>query len=242
MLRRRTLALSIVTLLALVLEGSPAASAAQPPRVGAVSCASTAHSTFWPWLDWAPGLLGRRINPRVDALWKLDATLIGCSGTQSGGNPKLPGPVDHGEVKIRARAVDHSCYQVSQYGLAVKSLRIKWYDAQGRKLGVTSARSGNVSWAGLGAGIPSWMTGIDLPPGVSPTVPPGIVTVSIATVGDARSSAFPGEAVSVTGPADQVIDDFPQLPCSYTYPPVNMGLGYFDFTGAHGPSTLSIGP
>src|SRR6476660_1567414 len=103
----------------------PVAHAGPPPLVGTVACALTAASTFNPPLNYQRGRLGRRVGPNANAKWSLVGTLTGCTGSQTGGNPNTPGPVDHGDVLVRGKAVGHQCTSLTASGMTIRNVRIK---------------------------------------------------------------------------------------------------------------------
>ena len=52
-------------------------------------------------------------------------TLTGCTGSQTGGNPRIPGPIDHGDVLVKGKAVGHQCTTLTASGMTIKIVRIK---------------------------------------------------------------------------------------------------------------------
>ncbi len=234
-------ALAVVVAIAAAgsLVGTGVAQAAPPPITGSVSCALSGPVTFSPPLGYAPGLLGKHVGPNGNTKATIASSLTGCSGAQAGGNPKLPGPIDHGILRGKGLAVKHSCASFSTSGATIKTFTIGWYNATGTKIAVTKGGSGSLTVRGLGAGIPSsWPAQPPFPP----TVPPGVITLQFSAVAAANSSAFPAQTTTWNGPVDQTIDGSFWLPCSYNGPPLNQGVGSFALTGVNGPATFSIGP
>ena len=207
-----------------------------PPMTGNVACNYDGTSSFRPPLGFSPGHGDDNINPTVDSKWKVVGTLSACSGTQTGGNPRHPGPVATGDVLIKGKAVDHACQKVTDFGLSVSRVRIRWYEADGGHL-LVSKGIGTATVEGLGDGWPYIGFGPMTEPGF---VPPGIITVHLTAVLDAASRSFPGKTVTMTAVSDQTLEDT-YLPCSFTYPPVTVGMAGWDFHGAQGASSLSVG-
>jgi hypothetical protein len=219
--------------------GPPMASAASPPppRTGTVTCALSADSTFTPALGYGRGIFGPRVSPHADARWRAKGALTACTGTQTGGSPTRPGPITHGELVLKAKAVEHRCENVTASGMTVSTLRIRWFDAADRLLRTTKA-TGTVSVAGLANGS-TYSSFVPLV--IDPDfVPPGIITFQATATAAPDSQVFPAEPITMTAVADQTISDM-QLPCSYTTPPLTQGVPFFGFHGVHGPASLSVG-
>jgi hypothetical protein len=224
-------------LISVVVVATPAAGAAPPPMTGSVSCTLTAHSTFKPAIGYGRGRLDPNINPGVDAKWKVLGDLTGCTGTQTGGHPKRPGPITRGELLVKARAVDHACTSLSTHGMTVTRLRIRWFNAANQRVSTTKA-AGTAGVTGLRNGSPYETFS---PPVLHPDwVAPGIIRFNLTATATPTSVVFAGKPITMTTVADQTIESF-QMPCSYETPPLTQGLGYFDFHAVNGPSTLSIG-
>ena len=213
-----------------------AATAAPPPLTGSVACALDANSTFNPAIGYGPGKTGRHIGPNANSKWRLAGTLAGCTGSQSGGNPRRPGPIATGEVQLKGRADGHTCSAVTANGFAVQSVKIRWFDALGGYVSTTKA-TGTATATGLFNGTP-YQT-FDPPvfwPGYSP---PGVITFTVNAIATANSKAFPGDALTLTAVADETMADF-TFPCSFTAPPVGLGLPALGHHGENGPSTLAV--
>jgi hypothetical protein len=224
-----TFALVASFTLVLTTVGSADAASA-PPLTGDVACAAAGQTTFRPYLGYSPGKGDRRIPTGMDSHWKVLTDLTGCTGTQTGGNPKIPGPIAKGDVRIKAVGVDHSCQSATDFGASMAKVRVRWFDAAGRHLKLSKG-TGSITVTGLGSGRtfdPSY-------------VPPGIVTLHVTATLDSTSAVFPGQTLSMTLVADQTVSDM-QLPfgCSYYTPPQTLGLDRFDHTGVHGPSSLAV--
>jgi hypothetical protein len=217
--------------------GTGVAHAAPPPITGNVSCTLSGQVGFLPPLGWQRGKVGRNFGPNANTKTTVSASLTGCTGAQAGGNPKKPGPIDHGVLTLRALAVKHSCASFSSVGATVKAFKVDWYDGAGTKIAITKGKSGAVTATGLGAGIPSsWPPQPPFPP----TVPPGYVSLQFSGAAAANATAFPGATATWSGTVDQTIDGDFQMPCSYTTPPLPGGVGGFGLTGVNGPATFSI--
>lgn len=210
-----------------------------PPMTGTVACSLDGASTFKPFLGYQPGKTDHKVSPDRDSSWKAIADLTGCTGTQSGGDPKKPGPITNGELLVKATAVDHTCQKATDHGLSLTRFRVRWHDAAGRSLTISPGSTGSVSVEGLGNGS-QYLTGF--PPVLDPNyVPPGIITLHGSGTIDPSSKVFPGEPFSFTAVADQTLSGSMQFMCSYETPPLSMGVSGFDFHGTNGPSTLSVG-
>jgi hypothetical protein len=216
----------------------PAVPAAPPPLTGSVSCTLTAASTFNPPLAYQRGLLGKKVGPNVNSKWLLEGTLTGCTGTQTGGSPRTPGPIDHGEILVKAKATGHHCALLTEHGMTVKKVRIKWFDAAGNTKSTTKG-TGTATVTGLGNG--SKYLAFD-PPVIDPNyVPPGIITVHVSATGKPSSGAFPNQALTMTAVADQTIDSLPFICHTVPFsPPLTSGFYGLDFNGVNAPSTTSI--
>lgn len=213
--------------------GAVPVGAAQPPRVGSVACGLSGNARFSPVLRFVPGVKPNgQPKPDTDARVKLATAPAGCSGTQTGGNPHKPGPIDHAKFRSSGHATGHTCSGLSANGVQSLKTRIIWYDAAGTNLGVTKIAVASATVANLGSGNP---------PGFGPPTypPPGIITITFTGTGDPASSTFPGEMVQATFVADRTVDSFP-LPCSSFGPPLEPGVAEFTFTGAQGPSSISV--
>jgi hypothetical protein len=211
-----------------------------PPRTGTVACSVDGTSTFKPFLGYQPGIGDHKVSSDRDSSWKAVADLTGCTGSQTGGHPKKPGPIATGQLLVKATAVDHTCQKVTDDGLSLKRFRVRWRDAAGRSLTVTLGTTGSVTVDGLYNG---WPYADPFHPS-SPHpgyVSPGVITLHGSGTVDPTSRVFPGEPFSFTAVADQTIEGSMQFMCSYQTPPLAMGVRGFDFHGANGPSTLSIG-
>jgi hypothetical protein len=236
-MRRRVL---VTTMLAGALLASGlaprAASAAPPPLTGSVSCALDAASTFAPAIGYGPGKTGRRLRPNADSKWKLTGSLSGCTGSQSGGHPRRPGPIVSGEVQVKGRADGHTCAAMTANGMTIPSMKLRWFDAQGELVSTTNA-TGTATAHGLFNGTPYESNS---PPVFWPDYsPPGIISFTVDAVAKANSKAFPGDSLSLTVVADETMADF-TFPCSFTYPPVGLGLPAFGHHGENGPSALAV--
>jgi hypothetical protein len=244
-MRRRTGTILVTALLAggagLLGGGIPGASAATPapPMTGNVACTLDGTSSFKPYLGYQPGIGDGKVSPDRDSTWKAVADLAGCSGTQAGGHPKKPGPIATGQLLVKATAVDHDCQKVTDHGLSLTRFRVRWKDAAGKSLTISLGTTGSVTVDGLRNGSPY----LSFPPPVDDPsfVPPGIITLHGSGTVDPTSKVFPGEPFSFTAVADQTIVDSFVFPCSYATPPLAMGVRGFDFHGANGPSTLTVG-
>jgi len=79
------------------------------------------------------------------------------------------------------------------------------------------------------------------PPQLDPNfVPPGIITFTVSATSLPTSRAFPGSSIAMTAVADETVGMM-QLPCSFTTPPLNLGVPALGFHGVYGPSTVSVG-
>jgi hypothetical protein len=218
--------------------GLTGADAAEPatPMTGTVTCGFDGESTFRPWLGYGPGRGDGAINPAQDSKWKAFGVLSSCSGTQSGGHPKRPGPIGSGLLLMQAFANDHECQKVTDDGLTLTRLRVRWKDTLGRSL-KTSVGSGHVSVDGLYNGWPYPDPFVPTPhPGYTA---PGLITVTVTGTMDSTSRVFPGQTFSFTAVADQTISEM-DLPCSFEGPPLRQGVSGFWFHGEHGSSLLSV--
>ncbi len=240
---RRTSALVVTALLgggAAVLGGGiPGASAATPttPMTGNVACTLDGSSTFKPSIGYGAGRGDGRVNPNQDAKWKVLADLTGCTGTQTGGNPKHPGPIAGGQLLVRGFANDHACQKLTDGGMTLTRVRLKWKDAQGRNLKI-SIGTGHAAVDGLYDGWPyTDFFGHTPHPGY---VAPGVITFTASGTIDATAKVFAGKSFSFTATADETVSDM-QLPCSFDTPPLRQGLGGFNFHAEQGPSSISIG-
>jgi hypothetical protein len=216
----------------------PVAHAAAPALTGTVSCALSAASTFNPPLNYQRGRLGKKVGPNANAKWSLEGTLTGCSGSQTGGNPRTPGPIDHGDVLVKGKAVGHQCTSLTASGMTIKNVRIKWFDAAGNTMPTTRA-TGAATVTGLGNGSPYIsFNPLTLDPNY---VPPGIITVNITATGKPNARAFPGQPLTMTAVADQTVDSLPFICHTVPFSP-GLTSGFFglDFNGVNGPSSTSI--
>lgn len=204
-----------------------AGAADNPPRVGAVSCGATGNIHFGTRLRFSAGR-----KPDRDTRARIKSTPAGCSGSQTGGNPHRPGPIDHAKFLAKGFVTGHTCSDLSAHGLRNLTVRVTWYGAAGANLGVTKITSASATVSGLGNGVPS-----NFPPPNNP--PPGIVTFTLTGNADTTSSAFPGETLHASFVGDMTTEEFP-IPCSNEGPPLPQGLGGFTFTGRNGSSTISI--
>jgi hypothetical protein len=233
---RRIGVLGVTVLLvsgAALVGGMTSASAASvpPPRTGNVACAADGRTTFRPYLGYSPGKTDRPIPASMDSKWKVLTDLTGCTGTQTGGNPRIPGPIANGDLLIKATGVDHTCQKATDFGASITKVRVRWFDAGGRKLKLSKG-TGSITVTGLGSGQtlnPSY-------------VPPGIVTLHVTATIDSTSAVFPGQTLSMTLVGDQTVSGMQQpFGCSYYYAPQTLGVDRFDHTGVHGLSSLSVG-
>lgn len=237
---RRTATIVVTTLLVggagLVGVAPSAGAASVPPMTGNVACALDGSSTFSPYVGFGRGRGDHAINPGLDSKWKVLATLSGCTGTQNGGNPKL-GSIAGGDVLIKATAVDHACQKLTDHGMTLTRLRVKWKDALGRNLRI-SLGTGTVTVNGLYNG---WQYEDPFNPIHRPGyVSPGIITVGATGTIDAAAKVFPGQTFTFAGTVDRTLESF-WLPCSYDGPPLRQGISGFGFHGAQGPSSLAVG-
>jgi hypothetical protein len=229
--RGRQIAFALIASLALVVTTvGPADAASVPPRTGNVACGVSGKTTFRPFLGYSPGKGDHRIPDGMDSKWKTLTDLTGCTGTQTGGSPNTPGPIAKGDIRIKAVGVDHSCRKATDFGASITKIRVRWFDAGGRHLKLSKG-TGSITVTGLGSGMtldPSY-------------VPPGVITLHVTATIDPTSAVFPGQTLSMTLVADQTVSEMQQpFGCSFTYPPQTIGVDQFDFTGEHGPSTLSV--
>jgi hypothetical protein len=212
------------------------ASAASPPLTGSAACTLNGDSTFSPALGYSQGLGGKKVSPNANTKWRLEATLTGCSGTQSGGSPRVPGAIATGDVLVRGKGVTHSCAAMTASGMAIKSVRVRWYDVLGNRKGTTKA-TGTATVAGLFDGSPFQSIN---PPVFWPSyVPPGVITFAVNAVAKPTSRAFPGDTLTITAPADATLSNI-ALPCSFTSPPLSLGMRDFGFHGTNGAATLAV--
>ena len=124
-MRRRTLLTTLLAgalLAALMVPG--VSEAAPPPLTGNVSCAVDGTSAFTPPLAFQAGRTDRRVGPNTKSKWRLDAALTGCTGSQTGGSPRVPGPVDHGELFVKAKATGNQCQHLTDDGLLTIGRRV----------------------------------------------------------------------------------------------------------------------
>ncbi|MGZ4688812.1 MAG: hypothetical protein ACXV8R_10770 [Acidimicrobiia bacterium] len=219
-------------LVAAVLSERPSRAAATPPPVtGTVTCSLTATSTFWPFVGYEQSLASRHVGPRAKSVWKLLGTLSECSGTQSGGRPTTVLPIQHGDIKITARASGHQCADVEDSALEVRSIRVRWFDTLGKRVGTTRVvHDGSIHVANLG------VLAFLFPP---PTPPPEPPTFSGSGIALATSHVFPGQVVTLAGIGDPV---YLALPCSTTDQPpgIPRGIPGVTFSGVSGTSTVSV--
>ncbi len=231
-------ALLVGSLAAAIAAGPPVAGAATPPLMGTVSCTLTAASTFTPALGYRQGIGGKKVSPRANAKWRVEGTLTACSGAQTGGNPRRPGPIARGEILLKGKADGHQCASLTANGLTVSSVRIKWFDATGNRMPTTKA-TGSTTVAGLYGGFPPFISldPITLDPSY---VPPGVITFHGAGTVKGTARAFPGGHVTLTAVADRALDSM-VTPCNtHQVPSLTFGIDGFTFGGVHGPSSLSI--
>jgi hypothetical protein len=217
----------------------PAAEAATPPIDGTVSCTLTGSSTFSPALGYRQGIGGKRVSPNANAKWRLDGTLTGCSGTQTGGSPRTPGPIARGEIVVRGKATGHECSGLTANGMTVRSVRIKWFDALGNRMPSTKA-TGVATVAGLYNGFPPFISfdPIIFDPSY---VPPGVITFNLSGTVKSTARAFPGRPITMTAAADETLESM-VTPCNTRQTPsLTFGISGFGFTGTTGSSTISIG-
>jgi hypothetical protein len=222
----------------MTLADLPLAHAAAPPLTGTVSCALTAASTFKPPLNYQRGRLSKKVGPNANAKWSLEGTLTGCTGSQTGGSPHTPGPIDHGDILVKGKATGHQCTLLTASGMTIKTVRIKWFDAAGNAMSTTKA-TGTATVTGLGNG--SKYSSFD-PPVIDPNyVSPGIITINVTATGKPNAHAFPNQPLTMTAVADQTIDSLPSVCSTVPFSPgLESGLYGFDFTGVNGPSSTSI--
>jgi hypothetical protein len=216
-----------IGLLLLGLAAVPAA-ASGPARTGSVTCGANGTATFHRVLQFSAGT-----RPDKDGKVTLRTPATSCSGTQTGGNPHRPGPVDHGTFVANGQSTGHTCSDLTAHGLHAVKTTSTWFDATGTNLGVTKVASGTVTVSGLGNGVPS-----NFPPPNTPS--PGIITMTLTGTAQASSTAFPGATVHATFVADRTVDSFP-IPCSTFGAPLPPGIKQLAFSGVQGPSTISVG-
>jgi hypothetical protein len=203
----------------------PSAGAASPPRDGTVSCGASGNVRFA-----APLQYGVGNKPNQDANVRFRTTPTGCSGTQTGGSPRRPGPITGGTLVAKGRGTGHRCLDMTMSGIHAIKTKITWRDAGGHNLGMTTIAAATATVANLGSGT------LNFPP---PVTPPGIITFTLTGVADASSTAFPGRNVSATFVADHTVASF-MVPCSIKYPPQKIGLDELKFTGVQGPSSVAV--
>jgi hypothetical protein len=220
-----------------------AAEAATPPLTGTVSCALSATSTFTPWVNYGPsprpGFPNHNFKPRKYLKFQLNGHLSGCTGTQTGGNPRVPGPIRSGDIVVKGKAPGRGgCTALTTNGVTVRSVKIRWFDAAGNRMSSTNG-TGTLQVAGLRDGFPPVISvnPIVYAPGY---VPPGIITLTASGTGRATARAFPGRPITMSAVADQDLEDMRE-PCSYAPSPLEGGINGFGFHGVNGPSTISIG-
>lgn len=209
------------------------AGAALPPRVGSASCGLSGSVRFVPSLQAAPGLkMNGQPKPNTDARVRFSGAPVSCTGTQTGGNPHKPGPIDHAKFQATGKATGHTCSGLSATGVHTLKTRISWFDAAGTNLGSTKIAAASATVANLGTGYP---------PGFGPPTypPPGIITFTFTGTADATSTTFPGQTVQATFVADRTVDSFP-FPCSLEGPPLPFGVDELAVTGTQGPSSISV--
>ena len=218
--------------------GQSAAHAATPPLTGTVSCTLTAASTFTPALGYHQGIGGKRVSPSANAKWRVEGTLTACSGAQTGGNPRIPGPIARGEILLKGKAVGHQCGSLTANGMTVTSVRIKWFDAAGNRMPTTKA-TGSTTVTGLYNGFPPFISfdPITFDPSY---VPPGVITFHGAGTAKATARAFPGRHLTMTAVADRTLESM-VTPCNtHQAPSLTFGIDGFNFGGVNAPSTVSI--
>lgn len=217
--------------------GQPVAQAATPPRTGTVSCTLTAASTFNPALGYRQGIGGKKVSPTANAKWRVEGNLTACSGTQTGGSPKT-GQIARGELLLKGKAVGHQCASLTEIGMTMPSVRIKWFDAAGNRIPTTSA-SGSITVSGLYSGFPPYIS-LD-PITFDPSyVPPGVITFNGTGTAKPTARTFPGQQVTITAVADRTLQSM-VTPCNtHQVPSLTFGIDGFTFGGVNGPSTFSI--
>ena len=217
------------------------ANAATPPLTGTVSCALSATSAFTPWLNWSPsprpGYPNHNFRPGKYVKWQLTGHLSGCTGTQTGGNPRVPGPIRSGDIVIKGKALGQQCTSLTANGMTVRSVKINWFNAAGNRM-PNAKGTGTLHVAGLGNGFPPIISvnPIVYAPGY---VPPGIITLTASATGKSTARAFPGQHITMSAVADQDLEDMME-PCSYFPSPLEGGVNTFTFHGVNGPSSISI--
>jgi hypothetical protein len=214
--------------------------AGPPPITGIVRCTVVANSSFNPPLNYQQGRLGRRVGANAKSKWILDAQLTDCTGTQTGGNPRIPGPIHHGRLLLKGKASGHQCQNVTDDGITVPRMRFWWYNAADRVMATTKTDPSVVRVQQLFDG--SKYQSFD-PPVLHPGYnPPGIILMSDDAHATTNSRAFSSEGVTLDLTADMALDEMPFICHSVPFSPgLTSGLFGFDFTGNHGPSTVLVG-
>jgi len=208
----------------LALGGGPAGAVA-PVRDGTVSCTAKGTAHFAPALQFSAGN-----KPNEDATVKVRSTGSGCSGTQTGGSPRRPGPIAGATFVAKGHATGHRCIDLTNSGIQALKTKITWRDTGGASLGITTITAATATVANLGDGN-------SFGPPTYP--PPGIITITLTGTAAPTSTAFPGRTVHATFVADNTVDSF-MLPCTIKYPPQKVGLDDLPFTGVQGPSSVSV--
>lgn len=218
------------------------ADAATAPLTGTVSCSLSATSAFTPWINYSPsprpGFPNHNFRPGKYLKWQLTGHLSSCTGAQTGGNPRVPGPIRSGDVVVKGKALGQQCTTLTANGMTVRSVKITWFNAAGNRM-PSAKGTGTLHVAGLGNGFPPVISvnPIVYAPGY---VPPGIITLTASATGKATARAFPGRHITISAVADQDLEDM-RFPCSYATSPLEMGISGFTFHGVNGPSTISVG-
>ena len=232
MVKRNLFVASMVLLFTATLFVAPSGAVA-PPRTGTASCTFTGAVAFPKHLVSAvPN--GPHFQPRPDTDGRAHFVGSGttCSGTQSGGRARRPGPIDHVQLRARGRLTGHTCSDLTAHGVNAIKTRITWFDAAGNRLGASTVDAATATVAGLGNGTPP-----SFPPPNTP--PPGIITFTIDGVIAADAAVFPKGTFHATFVADERVETF-FLPCSPIGPPVGEDMAHLAFTGVNGLSTFSV--
>jgi hypothetical protein len=207
--------------------------AAAPTRTGSASCAFSGDVRFPKHLVSAVRN-GPHFQPRpdTDARAHFAGSGAACSGTQTGGRVRRPGPIDQARLRANGIITGHTCSDLTAHGIHAIKTRITWLDAAGRSLGTSKIDAATATVAGLGNGSPP-----SFPPPNTP--PPGIITFTFSGTIRSDSTVFPSRTFTATFIADERVENF-ALPCAPVGPPVDTDMAHLTFTGVNGPSTFSV--
>src|SRR5438128_2484424 len=119
--RRVAGAVTTVAALVILTQVAVPVGAAGVPRTGTgrrgASGAAIVHKT----LQFSAGP-----RPARDSRLTFRTPAVSFTGSQTGGNPHHPGPVDHAKVIINGQATGHTCSGLSADGLHAVKMKVTW--------------------------------------------------------------------------------------------------------------------